>query len=167
MWTVDELKERNETLNVQLRLALASPLWKGLPYGAQINPRAWRIEVLALRPGRRLYAWITVPWKTAQAQAAGGLQFAALVWHNQLGGAVHRTLARFNERREASGQAERRMMFYDALSHAFIVQCGWSEKAGGAVAGGARMPDFRRQWAGRAARCVRRKWRGWRDGSEE
>ena len=119
MWSMENLKGIDDTLSVQLRLALASPLWKDLPYGVQINPRAWDIKILEVQPQRRLCAWIAVPWRLAQREKPP-LQFIMLIWHNSKARCLHRRLSRINER-HLLGE-ERQMMFYDALSHAFLAQ---------------------------------------------
>ena len=68
MVSVEEIVGLDEALGVQLKLALASPLWKGLPYGMEMNPRQWDLEVLELRPHHRLSLKLTVPWRASRSR---------------------------------------------------------------------------------------------------
>lgn len=122
MMSPEELNVIDETLSVQLRLALASPLWKNLPYGLQINPRAWGVDLLEVRPRRRLCARITIPWLPGAARPEP-LHFLMMIWRSDHGGGLHRLLSRLNQRlARPAQQPARRTLFYDALSHAFITQ---------------------------------------------
>lgn len=124
MCSLEDLNELDETLGVQLRLALASPLWKNLPYGVQINPRSWSIDILEVQPQRRLCAQILIPWRPSHHDCAP-LHFIVLIWRNHQASCLHRLLLRLNERqisRGVSGTRPHRMLFYDALSHALIGQ---------------------------------------------
>lgn len=122
MMSPDELHELDETLSVQLRLALASPLWKNLPYGLQINPRAWSVELLDARPRRRLCARITIPWRPGVPQGEP-LHYLVLIWPSGRYERIHGLLSRLNARlARPAQQTRRRMIFYDALSHALVTQ---------------------------------------------
>lgn len=120
MWSVDTLNRVDSTLGAQLRLALASPLWKDLPYGSQINPRSWRVDVLDVRPRRRLCARIVVPWRSAAADRPP-LFFILTIWHRDQASRLTRLLAGLNATLAARPRA-RRLLFYDRISRTFVAQ---------------------------------------------
>lgn len=150
MRSIEDLREIDSTLSAQLRLALASPLWKDLPYGVQINPRAWQIELLDVRPSRRIDARIMVPWRPGPVHGPP-LVFILLLWHADRSPGRHRQLLRYQQRREkpASGP-RRRLLFYDALSHGLVCQYLFAGQEG------APHPI----WTRRMLRIVRRGARG-------
>lgn len=129
MWSVDDLNEADETLSAQLRLALASPLWKELPYGLQVNPRAWRIDLLDVRPCHRLCARIVIPWRSASA-GLSPFQFIVVIWHKRQAFCVHHRLLGLNARlAERAKNRAPRLMFYDGISRAFVGQVRTSAPA--------------------------------------
>jgi len=122
MLTVDALQEKDCVLATQFRLALASPLWRWLPYGTQPNPRTWQIELEEVRPGRRLSARLWIPWRPS-APGREPLELKLRLWHGEHAHALHQRLIQFDALMqplhggddEACGP-----VFYDALSHALV-----------------------------------------------
>lgn len=122
MLSVEELRTVDDTLRVQLKLALASPMWKRLPYGVEMNPKAWRVEVLEVRPHHRLNLKLTIPWRP-DPQKPAPLVFIMKIWHNKRKECLHQHLVEVNQ---LLGEAEKKSyqvpqpLFYDTLSHALV-----------------------------------------------
>ena len=122
MLTVDALNEMDGVLATQFRLALASPLWRWLPYDTQPNPRTWQIELEEVRPGRRLSARLWIPWRPS-APGREPLELKLRLWHGEHARALHQRLIQFDAlmRPIRGGDAEPcGPVFYDALSHALV-----------------------------------------------
>ena len=118
----DAVPDMGEDLNVQFKLALASPLWKGLPYGTQLNPLAWKIEVLKLRVGQRISVKISIPWCSMRPNKCP-VHLMMHVWHNQKSAWAHQRLIRFNAILRQAERTHVRIpepIFYDSLAHALV-----------------------------------------------
>jgi hypothetical protein len=118
----DAVSGMGEDLSVQFKLALASPLWKGLPYGAQLNPSAWDIELIKLQPGQRLSVKISIPWRSGR-QNKSPVHLVMHVWHNQKSPWAHQRLIRFNTILRQAERTHVRIpepIFYDSLAHALV-----------------------------------------------
>lgn len=121
MFPVDAICGVDDVLAVQFKLAVASPLWKALPYGLQLNPNAWQIEVLKVRPGRRLSLRLAVPWSHRLDKAP--LVLIMHLWHGKRSPWAHNRLLRFNallREAERKGVKVPAPIFYDSLGHALV-----------------------------------------------